>query len=197
MVDVIQSIKKIINGRPVHVVLDMKVFSNTVVKSVIPENKDGIDVDKVDKLLQEIKDNIVSMDIVEYNPFIGTTGDARICREIIRGLIKNVFDVKEKKINIFNEDSQFLVFRPMEQEDVDADIGWYILRGMTTEQKNDLISLIPDDTIITLDIDDDIYLVTKTTMNEQNERSYYTAELVDDVALFPQEKALMGFELIS
>ena len=68
---------------------------------------------------------------------------------------------------------------------------------MTLEDRNELLGMIPDNEIISFDIDDVTYLVTKTTMNEQYEKSYFTAKLINDVVLFPQEKTLMMFELVN
>lgn len=197
--DIIEVIKGIIGKRPVHISLDMKVFHSDIVKCVIPSNNQGIGVTDVEKLLLALKSNIVSMDISEFNPEIDKTeNNIKATRELIRYLLIKTFDMKEKSINIFTEDSQFLIFRPLEQEeDPEADIGWYILRGVDFETKEELLKSIKDDNIITIDIEDETYLVTKTTMNEQNEMSYYTAHTINDCTLFPQEKALMMFELVN
>ena len=34
-------------------------------------------------------------------------------------------------------------------------------------------------------------------MNEQYKKSYFTAENINDIVLYPQEKSLMVFELIN
>jgi hypothetical protein len=117
--------------------------------------------------------------------------------EVCRIFIKNIFNIKEKKINIFTEDSRFLIYRPESIEDEDGDIGWYILRFLETEQKEKLLEQLIDDSIMHLDIEDvgGVY-ITATTMNEQNEKSYYTSSIMD-CCLFPQEKFLMAFELLS
>ncbi|MCJ7636152.1 MAG: arginase family protein [Nitrososphaeraceae archaeon] len=197
--DIVQMIKTMIGKRPVHVSLDMKVFHKDIIKCVIPPNNRGLDISNIEKLLLALKSNIVSMDISEFNPEIDKTeNNIKVTRELIRYLLIKTFDMKEKSINIFTEDSQFLIFRPLEQEeDPEADIGWYILRGIDLETKEELLNNIKDDNIITIDIDDETYLVTKTTMNEQNEISYYTAHSINDAVLFPQEKALMMFELVN
>ncbi|ARF09683.1 arginase family protein [Indivirus ILV1] len=194
---IINVIKEIIGDRPVHVSLDMKVFTDDIIKTVIPKNKNGLKIEDVEKLLVMLKNNIVSMDVTEFNPMIGTKNDVKVTRELIRYLLIKTFNVKEKSINIFTEDSYFLVYRPLEQDDLDNDIGWYILRGLDIETKNSILDRIEHDKIITFDVDDESYLITKTNMNEQNENSYYTAQNINDVALFPQEKALMMFELVN
>lgn len=201
--NIIDIIKKMIGNRPVHVSLDMKVFNEQLIKSVIPTNREGLNLEQVENLLFGIKNNIVSMDIAEFNPEIGDSNDVRITRETIRYLLSRTFDIKEKQINIFTEDSQFLIYRPLEQDDPDIDIGWYLLRGLTIKDKEELMKTIPNDTIISIELDGDetiengTYLITKTTMNEQNSKSYGTSETIQDIVLFPQEKICMGFELIN
>ena len=196
---IVNALKNIIGNKPIHVMLDMKVFHSDIVKSVCKTNSinNGLQVEDVENVLNNLKNNIVSMDICEFNPLIGNQNDVKVTNELIRYLLKKTFDIKEKSINIFTEDTQFLIYRPMEQEDPETDIAWYILRGIEPEYKEELIASIPDDTIISLDIDDDIFLVTKTTINEQNEKSYYVATTINDTSLHPQEKACMMFELVN
>lgn len=200
---IIESIKEQIGDRPLHVVVDLKVFDKTVCPSVIPVNDNGLKIEQVEKLLCTLKSNIVAMDLVELNPLVGTQNDVNVTRETLKYILRRTFDIKEKSINIFTEDSQFLIFRSEEQEDPHTDIGWYILRGMSLEDRNNLIQMIPNDDIISIDIngnddmEDGTYLITKTTMNEQYEKSYYASKLITDIALFPQEKSLMAFELIN
>lgn len=203
----VTAIKNMINNKPLHICLDMKVFNESLVKSTIPSNPDGIELERVEKLLIGLKDNIVSMDITEFNPLIGTTEDIRTTKDTIKYLLMKTFDIKEKKLNIFTEESQFIIYRPLSQEDDDSDIGWYILRGLPLEDREDLLKLIPDDTIISIDIEDDednlleldsgTYLLSKTSIDEQNEKSYYTAESINDTVLFPEEKVCMVFELLA
>ncbi|AYV77313.1 MAG: arginase family protein [Barrevirus sp.] len=204
------AIKQIIGLRKVHVVLDMRVFNKDIVKCVSESNikgYQGITIDSVENMLLMIKTNIVSMDITEFNPKKGTEYDVKICTELIRYLLAKTFDNDIKKnINIFTEDSYFLIYRPIHQVDYETDIGWYILKGLSVEMKEQLLKKIQDDNIITIDIDnldedvqddDNTYLITKTNMKEQNEISYYTAYTICDAALFPQEKALMMFKLLN
>ena len=201
--DIIDSVKSMIGNKPLHVVLDMKVFHNMIVKSVFPENPDGLELNKVTKVLEAVKENIVALDIVEFNPMIGNRKDVEATKDIIKYLLKIIFDIKEKRINLFSEYTPFLIYRPIEQIDYETDIGWYILRGMNFQQREELINLIPDDSIITLDIDlndngiEETFLITKTTINEQDEKSYFAASTIEDTTLFPQEKAFMCFELIN
>lgn len=149
----------------------------------------------IKQIVNSFKEQIVSMDITEFNPCI----NKRIIevKECIRDILINAFNVKEKTINIFNEDSRFLIYRPLVQEDPETDIGWYILRGMTTDQKKDIISQLDNDKAITIIIDDEDYLITTTSMNEQNIRSYFTATSIQDFTLFPSDKQMMCFEMLN
>lgn len=202
---IMESIKEIIGNRPVHISLDLKVFNKKIAPSVKPVNEKGLHIEQVEKLLILLKNNIVSMDLVEFNPLVGSKNDVKITRETARYILMKTFDIKEKSINIFTEDSQFLIFRSIEQEDPETDIGWYILRGLSLTEKEKFLALIPNDTIISIDIENDFsseiiegtYLITKTNMNEQNEKSYYTANYINDTTLFPEEKILMCFELLN
>src|SRR5690606_26704291 len=101
-----------------------------------------------------------------------------------------------KTINIFNEDSKFLIWRKNSDPDP---IGWSILKGMDLETREQYIKAIGDDNIISVPItdDDEVYdaLVTVTTMNEQQNKSYYTAKNFTECCLKPNQKVSMMFEL--
>jgi hypothetical protein len=194
--NIVNSLKNIVGDRPVYVTLDMKVYNKQYAPSVIDPNSAGLEPAYVDKILETFKNNIVGFDITEFNPFIGTKKDAKITRETARDCIKKLFDLKEKNINIFSEDSEFLIYRPLSQEN-DKDYGWYILRGLTLDQREDIIKKISIDEIVTIPIGEDDFLVTKTTINEQNSKSYHTVSEIQDIALFPDEKIDMGFELLN
>ena len=135
---------------------------------------------------------------------------------VIRDTITTLTSIKEKSINIFNENSYFLIWRyvdaPPESDvnkDADTkhdteDYGWYILRNCSLDVREKIISeKIPDDdTIIMESVEDnngdqiDI-MITKTTMKEQETKSYYSGGTYLDCILFPEEKVSMMFELIN
>ena len=194
---IINKIKELVGSRPIHISLDMKVFNSSIVKSVVPPNDKGLSYENVLNVITALKDNIVSMDIVEFNPLKGNKIDVKNTRELIREILVKTFDIKEKSINIFNEHSEFLIYRPLEQLDFETDIGWYILRGVSLKDREELMGLVKDDVIVSLDIEDETYLVTKTTIDEQNKKNYYMASSINDAILFPDEKKDMGFELIN
>lgn len=150
------------------------------------------DTDNLNKLLnifKKFKNNIISLGINSYKP-------SKIKGEIIKYILRNIFDIVEKKINVFNEHSEFLIYRPVEQTD-SKDIGWYIMRGIDLETKNKIMSNVDADNITTINIDDDDYYITKTNIDEQNSKSYFVANSIIDTCLFPQEKIDMLFELIN
>lgn len=151
----------------------------------------------LENIFSYFKQQVVSMDIVEFNPLIGTKKDVKLTKNLIRNCLIKLFDIKEKSINIFTEDSEFLIFRPLEQENIETDYGWFILRGLSVTDRENIIKLIEKDSIITVNIEDEDYLITKTTMNEQINKSYYTSLKIEDITLFPEEKKLMCFELIN
>jgi hypothetical protein len=192
-------IKSSIGNSPVHVSIDMKVFNVNFAPSTYRNNdmdqNMGLFPDDVLKLLLHIVDKIRSVDIVEFNPLIGNSQDAKKTRELARSLIKHLFDIKEKKINIFSDDSEFLIYRSIEQINP-HDIGWYILENLSLDQRDEIIKNIPLDAIITLCVDDCDILVTKTTMSEQNNKSYYSSRTIQDITLFPDEKQTMCFKLL-
>lgn len=172
--------------KPIYITMDVRAL-----------NKNGFQYEEIMTILKSLKQNIVGIDICEHNPSIGTVEDNRMIRETVRKILVELFDIKEKKINIFNENSEFLIYRPMRQKNPHEDIGWYILRGLDNDTKNRIIESISDDAIVNLEIEEEDYLVTKTTMQEQNKKSYYTSTTINDTTLFPQEKASMCFELLN
>ena len=149
----------------------------------------------INQIVNSFKEQMVSMDITEFNPCIKDSVFEK--KECIKEILMHAFDIKEKTINIFNEDSEFLIYRPIAQENPETDIGWYILRGLNLDQKKDIISKLDSERTTAIDIDGEDYLITTTSMNEQNGKSYFTAQSIQDFTLLPNEKLLMCFELVN
>lgn len=149
------------------------------------------------KIVDTFKDQIIGMDIVEYNPVAKNNPQTQA--NVVH--ILSALNITPKSINIFTEDTEFLIYRPLIPQPPDfdphIDIGWFILRGMDIETQNHMSRLIPYDVIKVLDIDGDDYMVAKTTIRKQNEMTYYGAKTVADMVLFPSEKQVMTFELIN
>lgn len=168
----------------IHICIDTTILGKT------ETNK--LSTNDIKTIIDHFKDKIVSMDITEFNPY--TNGQVK---EYIKEILVHAFDIKEKTINIFTEDSKFLIYRSLAQENPDTDIGWYIMRGLSFNQKKDIMDKLDNDRIITIHIDDEDYLITCTSMNEQNQKSYFTAKTIQDTTLFPSEKQMMCFELVN
>ncbi len=188
--------KDYFGNSPIHVVLDMKVFNKSQSPCVNPKNNEGLDEMDVLPILSAFKDQIVGMDITEFNPCIGSVQEVKQTANIIRKCLVATFSLKEKSINILNEHTNFLIYRPTKQESP-ADYGWYILTAIPNDHKERLMKSIGDDNIITIEIDNKEYMVTKTNMDEQNQKSFYTTVNVLDTVLFPNEKISMVFELVN
>jgi hypothetical protein len=170
----------------IYVVFDFRIF------------KEKISFQNVKSILDKLKNKIKYLDITG---FIKTKEQQnnRLIVELVRQIAIYLFDITEKKINVFTENSKFLIYRPVEQENPE-DIGWYILRFLDNKTKEEILSKIGDDIKnISIDLDGvetDVY-VTTTTIEEQNIKSYFTATNILDLCLFTQEKMFMGFELIN
>ena len=211
--NIISYINNIINDDPVHIVFDMSVLSHDVCPCVTRFLKEtdqeyintaiqnGFNIRELEELLVKLPKKIVGLDIIGFD-LRGDTLDKsyRIACEIARMPLKHILNITEKKINIFNEHSKFVIWRPLDQENK-LDIGWYILRGTSLDMRESIIKQLidedNDDHIITLEIDNEDILISSTTMFEQQEKSYYATSSLFDCTLFPEEKIDMVFELLN
>ena len=109
-----------------------------------------------------------------------------------------------KSFNVFNENSRFLIFKPIDE--IEEDIGWYILRGVDIELRNEIMEKINNGQIMTVKINDEEgdgnidekeIFITTSTIYDQNEYSYYSSEDFLDKRLYPDEKIDMMFELLN
>jgi hypothetical protein len=115
----------------------------------------------------------------------------------IRNIILALTDTIERKINIFNENSEILIYRPVEQDD-EKDVGWYLLRGISDSTKMDIYNKLTNGITLKVQVDDELIMINKTTMEYQNNMTYYDeAVIVSDKVLFPSEKMDLCFELIN
>lgn len=207
--NVIDYITNQYNDDPVYIVMNISALHKSIapcsIANITDNNKvDGFNMDELLMILNELvnhKLNIVAIDVTGFDLRIGNKEIAhRITCETVRRVFTKLLNIKEKSINIFNEDSRFLIWRYSDMMD-ENDVGWYILRNVPMEIKNNLIATIEPDVIqnISLNIDgkDEDILITTTTINEQHERSYFLVDSITDYALFPGEKIDMMFELIN
>lgn len=204
---IIDSIKSSFGDSPIHVVFDMSVMDSKtapcVTRFMHNEGKIvGLDLKHLDLILNGIKTmNIKSLDVTGYDLRYEDTDIAyRITCETARRPLSKLFNFKDKTLNIFNENTKFLVWRPLYQSS-DVDIGWYILRGLTLKQREKYLSDLTDDAmrIETIpDGDDDIdVLISSTTIAEQEDKNYILAESIKECTLFCDEKTNMMFELLN
>jgi hypothetical protein len=146
--------------------------------------------------------NICGMNISGYCvDFNDTSLVNRIQIETIQQLYGTILKIKEKKINIYNENSRFLIFKPKEElyDDIDQ-FGWYIMRNVDSQLRYELLQKINDGEIIEIEIQDDelkkYILISTTTLADQDDMSYYLAEDYSDKRLYPDEKIDAYFNLL-
>lgn len=192
----------------VHIVIDLSCLNISSAPSVLRNNNEGFDLEEIKLIIESLNElkYIYAIDITGYN--FGSKHDKEkhhisntITVKTIETIIMSFVKLQTQSINFFNENSKFLIWRPVAE--ADDDYGWYILRNMTLDERNAIINAIPDDEIITIalhdDESDDYYdaLVTTTTIAEQQEKSYYVSSSVYDCCLFPDEKINMIVELLN
>jgi len=185
----------------VHVVIDLSCVMFQYAPSVIRDSSDkcvGFDFDQMKLIIESLKKlkHLNGVDVTGYNFGERELKDKHhvsnmLTVKTIEMIVTSFIDLKQKSINLFDEESKFLIWRRV--DDVDS-IGWYILRGASLKDREELIKAIgdrievvpiPDDND---DEEEESYfdaLVTTTCMREQQEKSYYTAKSVQDCCLFP------------
>jgi arginase family enzyme len=202
---VLKSILSRIEDHPVHVVFDMQALDKSLAPAVVRESnvKEGMSFEDFDVILDKLKSNVLSLDVCGFNDSVDNEEKtaSRYTAEIGRYIIRQIFNIKEKSINIFTEESKFLIYRPL-QQNAPEDLGWYIARFMSLQEREQIIAVMDPDSVRTISIEDDDgdeidYLITVTSVGEQQIKSYYTAQAITDCCLFPQEKMQMVFELVN
>ena len=206
---IVQTINSLLIGCPVHVVFDMSVLSMNVAPCVTrfvknKTNTDGLVINEIIELLKNISnENLIGIDITGYDFRINNTDRMfRITCEAAKLPLIHLLKMQDKKINVFTEDSKFLIFRPIDQEDSN-DVMWYILRNVSLDLREQLIAKLDIDEIYPLKYKDDdgeienVYVST-TTINEQQQKTYYDETLdIFDCVLDPDEKIDMTFEMLN
>ena len=207
-----QKICPSVNRRNLSIEEDINLI-NTNIQTA--KHYNGLEYLELETLSNLLRDKVDYLIISGFDSTIDneTNFSSRLSSEVVQILYRNIMNLKEKKINVFNENSRFLIFREVKQKS-EEDIGWYILRMLSMEDRQHILKHIEDDKIYTINLDDfgidefdssedsdeilenDI-LITATTIEDQNLKSYYLCKSIMDCALFPQEKSLMGFELVN
>ena len=205
MKTIMRYINEITENNKVFVVFDMAVMDRRIAPAITKfgNSTKGLSLEDFEIAMSMLnKNNIVGLDITGYDLRMKKElPEFRVTCEIARNVLKYLLDIKEKRINIFNESSRFLIWRPIEQKDHD-DLGWFILRGIPFSEREKLIDRIGVDNIIsTQSVDEndepiDVYITT-TTIEEQEEKIYSMAQDIKDCILYSGEKVNMMFELIN
>uniref|UniRef100_A0A6C0EBI6 Uncharacterized protein n=1 Tax=viral metagenome TaxID=1070528 RepID=A0A6C0EBI6_9ZZZZ len=209
--DILENIVEFNKNSPVYIVFDMSVCSKKIAPYAKNNTDDGFVLDDIICIGKKLSNlNIVGIDITNYD-FDNPTTDIkfRLTNEVIQIIIKLLFNLKEKTINIYNEHSRFIIWKDIDDED---NIGWRILKNVPLTLREKIIEQIPPDTIITFDmsklknVDDEfegsaeVYLST-TTFAEQELLCWGRAEDTDEdftkCILYPEEKLSMVFELLN
>lgn len=198
-----QTIKNMYSDKKLHLVFDLQIIDPTLAPSVKRDSHqiNFFSIEIINTIIQEIK-NISYLDIIAFDESLDDSLSryTKLTGNICKTIIRDIFHIKEKSINIFTEDSRFLIYRPVEQIS-DHDIGWYIVKFLTLKERECFLNYLID-TVITITIDDiygkelEVY-VTSTSIQEQNKKSFYTTNNIFDYCLYPEEKISMVFELLN
>jgi len=189
----------------IHISIDAKVFKHNVAPSVININdkekkieRDGLELDIILDILKALKEEylVMSMSVSEFDPLYGNDQDNRKTVEVLRQCMIKTFDIKENKMNIVNEDTQFIVYRPLQQIDIN-DVGWYILRQVDTDTKDRITKHIQMNKITIEPICGNDIMLSLTTAREQNGKIFHDKCKIEDIVLFTEEKKEMIFELVT
>ncbi|VBB17826.1 hypothetical protein YASMINEVIRUS_289 [Yasminevirus sp. GU-2018] len=143
----------------VHVVIDLSCMQQKYAPSSIRNDTDkkaGFDFDEMRVIMNSLKNlkKLNGVDITGYN--FGSRKDKNkhhvsniITVKTIEMMVSSVIVLKQKSINIFNENSKFLIWRKVQDTDP---IGWYILRGISLQDREQFIEAIGDGQIVTITI---------------------------------------------
>lgn len=207
--DICEHILEIINGDPVYIIYDLSVVSTIFAPCVLRfinkeqnlENQlDGLSEEDIIAIFEKFKVlNIIGLDITGYN-IKKETLEKQIIPTIkcIKFALVNLLQIKEKRINVFNENTKFIIFRPVAKSNPN-DFGWYILKGIPLTLEAQMIEQLElsDDNLTIFGLgDEDIYIAI-STIEEQEKKSYYQTESIYECTLMPEEKAKMIFYLMA
>lgn len=248
--NICEFLKDQIGEEPVYIIYDLSVLSFETSpctfringKDLNPEKLNGLNNSEITMFFDEISNlNIVGLDITGFNLKENTPDiPFKITTEACKLALTHLLKVKEKKINILNENTKIVICRPIdindwnsntnklfvsreekkkyvnkiieafkdndeieeesdsEKEECDEDdgLGWYIMRGLTTQMKEQIIQklLNAEDNIILYNEGNDSMYISFTSLEEQKKKSYYDDSVtLKDRVLYPGEKLNMIF----
>ena len=208
--NIMKAINNFIGDDPIHLIFDLSCMSIDIAPCVtrfvdFTKHKkiDGFTMNDIESSLKILnKTNLVGFDITGYDLRCERSDRAfRVTCEVPRRLLQIVLNIKENKLNIFNEHSKFIIWRPLDQE-TEEDIGWFILRNIDLDTRKKLIEYIGNDNVTSFQTEDDdgdiidAYIAV-TTIAEQQEKTYSCATNIFDCVLYPAQKVCAMFELLN
>jgi hypothetical protein len=185
---------------PVAIIFDINSISSKIYNiNNVEQHLIGFNIDQINIMLNILsKLNIKMIDIIGYE-----NKENIKLKLLINKIYLTLTNQQNTKINMFDENSRFLIFKPIDEiYEKEYDIGWYLLRNIPQTMKDELLNSIEIDSIIMLEIMDDDnndveVMISSTTIEEQNNKCYYVSESYKDCCLYPDEKIAMGFELLN
>ena len=198
------------------IIFDMSVCNINCAPCVIRENNRGLNIDQLNMIIDKLSklNKIKMIDITGFQ-LEQDSANYRITVDTIVKIYSKLLKLKEYSINVFNENSKFLIYKPLDEIYEENEHGWYILRNLNLNMRNELLEELDGDSIMSLEIPKELFynnskefedfeedfeedieiIIGSTTMNEQNEKSYYCTNSYKDMVLYPDEKSVMLFEL--
>jgi len=196
--DIKKCIKQFIGPSPVHISIDLQSLDldeNTITSSN-KVNKNGLYKYEILNIINSIKDNIISVDITEFNPKIENNDNIVEIKQLINKILKTILKhKKENNVQTFSkndsivavvDDVEFLIYRPVKQE-TNLDNGWYKLSNIQSEYYNYLLKEVAMDIILEIVFNETNYYITSTTMKSQQQKSYTTTTTIYDTVMYPHE----------
>jgi hypothetical protein len=185
---------------PVAIIFDINAISSKIYNiNNVEQHLIGFNMDQINIMLNILsKLNIKMIDIVGYD-----NKENLKLNLLINKIYLTLTKQKNTKINVFDENSRFLIYKPLSEiYEKEYDIGWYLLRNIPQSMNDELLHSIELDSIIMLEIPDDDnnfveIMISSTNITEQNNKCYYISESYKDCCLYPDEKMAMCFEMIS
>jgi arginase family enzyme len=120
----LEHLKSLIGDSPVFIVFDTSVLNIELCPCTIRNNPHNVTLAKIDGILvSELSKitnmfstlNIVGLDVTGFDLRLPSSEPAfRITCGAVQSIISKTLNIKEKKINIFNEHSRFLIWKSME-----------------------------------------------------------------------------------
>jgi arginase family enzyme len=208
--DICEYIQETIGNDPVFIIFDMSVMSTVYAPGVLrfvdndknlDKQLDGLCENEIIHIFKSFgKMNIVGLDITGFNIHQNTSKkiyDATVNTSNLA--LMHLLQIKEKRINVFTDETKFLIFRPIERIN-ENDLGWYILKGISIELEEKIIKKLElsVDNVELFSVNDNTKVyIALTTIAEQDKKSIDSTESIFDCVLIPEEKNKILFYLMT